>query len=45
LPKAALKVLRLGPVGLGRYLRDSRLFDRLAPRVRAKLAKERSLSV
>jgi glycosyltransferase involved in cell wall biosynthesis len=38
LPRAAMDVLRLGPVGIGRYLRDSRILDRLAPRVRAKLA-------
>jgi GT2 family glycosyltransferase len=35
---AAVEVLRLGPAGVRCYLRDSRLWDRLAPRVRAKLA-------
>jgi GT2 family glycosyltransferase len=34
---AAAEVLRLGPSGIWRYLRDSRLWDRLVPRVRAKL--------
>jgi glycosyltransferase involved in cell wall biosynthesis len=38
LPKAAFNVLRLGPVGVHRYLRDSRIFDRVMPRVRAQLA-------
>jgi hypothetical protein len=32
-----LEVLSLGPYGLQRYLRDSRLVERVAPRVRAKL--------
>lgn len=31
-------VLRLGPTGIRRYLRDSRILDRIVPRVRAKLA-------
>jgi hypothetical protein len=35
---AALQVVRLGPVGISRYLRDSRIVERVAPRVRAKLA-------
>jgi glycosyltransferase involved in cell wall biosynthesis len=34
---AALKVLRLGPGGIRRYWRDSRIVDRTAPRVRARL--------
>lgn len=37
LPHAASEVLRLGPSGICRYLRDSRIVDRVAPRVRAKL--------
>ena len=36
---AAMRLLSLGPFGLHRYLRDSRLADRVFPRVRAKLAK------
>jgi glycosyltransferase involved in cell wall biosynthesis len=35
---AAVEVLRLGPSDIHRYWRDSRLWDRLAPRLRAKLA-------
>jgi glycosyltransferase involved in cell wall biosynthesis len=35
--RAASQVVRLGPAGLRRYLRDSRIMDRVAPRVRAKL--------
>jgi hypothetical protein len=35
--RAALQVARLGPVGINRYLRDSRIVERVAPRVRAKL--------
>jgi glycosyltransferase involved in cell wall biosynthesis len=35
---AAYQVLRLGPAGICRYLRDSRIVERVAPRVRAKLA-------
>jgi glycosyltransferase involved in cell wall biosynthesis len=35
--RAALQVLRLGPSGIRRYLRDSRLLDRIRPRVRARL--------
>jgi hypothetical protein len=34
---AALKVVRLGPVGITRYLRDSRIAERVAPRIRARL--------
>lgn len=37
LPGAFASVLGLGPVGIYRYLRDSRLFDRILPRLRAKL--------
>jgi glycosyltransferase involved in cell wall biosynthesis len=35
---AAWQVLRLGPAGICRYFRDSRIVERVAPRVRAKLA-------
>jgi hypothetical protein len=35
--RAAGQVLRLGPFGIHRYLRDSRIIERVAPRVRAKL--------
>jgi len=31
-------VLRLGPAGIFRYFRDSRLLERVIPRLRAKLA-------
>jgi glycosyltransferase involved in cell wall biosynthesis len=34
---AVSKVLQLGPAGIRRYLRDSRIVDRVAPRMRAKL--------
>jgi len=34
---AATAVMRLGPAGIRRFLRDSRIFDRVAPRVRARL--------
>jgi glycosyltransferase involved in cell wall biosynthesis len=34
---AVFQVLRLGPDGIRRYLRDSRIIDRLVPRIRAKL--------
>jgi GT2 family glycosyltransferase len=34
---AVLRVLRLGPAGIGRYLRDSRIMERVVPRIRAKL--------
>lgn len=36
--RAAIAVLRLGPAGIHRYFRDSRIVDRLAPRLRAMLA-------
>jgi Glycosyl transferase family 2 len=36
LSRAAAAVLRLGISGIRQYLRDSRLFDRLLPRIRAK---------
>ena len=36
--RAAAQVLRLGPAGICRYVRDSRIVDRVLPRVRAKLA-------
>jgi hypothetical protein len=35
--RAAAQVLRLGPAGICRYVRDSRIVERLAPRVRARL--------
>lgn len=35
--RAAMEVARLGPSGINRYLRDSRIVERVAPRVRAKL--------
>jgi glycosyltransferase involved in cell wall biosynthesis len=35
---ACLQVLRLGPTGIYRYFRDSRIVERLLPRVRAKLS-------
>ena len=35
---AGRKILSLGPGGMRRYLRDSRLRERVLPRVRAKLA-------
>jgi glycosyltransferase involved in cell wall biosynthesis len=35
--RAAIQVLQLGPAGIHRYLRDSRIVERVAPRVRAKL--------
>lgn len=35
---AARKLLWLGPWGISRYLRDSRLHERVLPRLRAKLA-------
>ena len=37
--RAGTGILRLGPAGIRRYLRDSRIVERVAPRVRAKLAK------
>ena len=36
--RAAAKILGLGPAGIRRYLRDSRIAERVAPRVRAKFA-------
>lgn len=38
LPRAAWRVLSLGPGGVAHYLRDSRLWERVAPRARAKLS-------
>lgn len=38
LPRAAWKILALGPFGASRYLRDSRLWERILPRIRAKLS-------
>jgi glycosyltransferase involved in cell wall biosynthesis len=35
--RAVSELLGLGPAGIHRYLHDSRIMDRLAPRVRAKL--------
>jgi hypothetical protein len=35
--RAAGQVLGLGPRGIRRYLRDSRIIERMAPRIRAKL--------
>jgi len=35
---AMLAVVSLGPSGIIRYLRDSRIFERLAPRVRSQLS-------
>jgi hypothetical protein len=35
--RAAGRVLGLGPSGIHRYLRDSRILERVAPRIRAKL--------
>jgi glycosyltransferase involved in cell wall biosynthesis len=37
LVRAAFQILQLGPTDIYRYLRDSRIVERLAPRVRAKL--------
>ena len=37
LPQAISAVLKLGPAGIGRYLRDSRISERLIPRIRARL--------
>jgi len=37
LPRAASGILRLGPAGARRYLRDSRIIERVTPRLRAKL--------
>ena len=38
LASAARNVLSLGPIGIGRYLRDSRLGERVMPRLRAKMS-------
>lgn len=38
LARAALALLRLGPLGLAAYLRDSRLVERIGSRLRARLA-------
>jgi glycosyltransferase involved in cell wall biosynthesis len=38
LARAMSELLRLGPNGIYRYFRDSRIVDRVAPRLRAKLA-------
>ena len=35
---AASQLFLLGPLGLHRYLRDSRLFERVVPRLRAKFS-------
>ena len=35
--RAAMEVVRLGPFGIRRYLRDSRIVERVVPRLRAKL--------
>ncbi len=35
--RAASQIMRLGPAGMRRYFRDSRILERLAPRMRAKL--------
>jgi Glycosyl transferase family 2 len=35
--RAAFEVARLGPVGISQYLRDSRIAERVVPRIRAKL--------
>jgi glycosyltransferase involved in cell wall biosynthesis len=36
LPGAVSAILRLGPAGMRRYFRDSRIMERVTPRVRAK---------
>jgi glycosyltransferase involved in cell wall biosynthesis len=38
LPRAALAMLLLGPCGISRYLRHSRVWERTLPRVRAKMS-------
>jgi hypothetical protein len=38
IPRATTEILRLTPGGAHRYLRDSRILERLVPRIRAKLA-------
>lgn len=35
--RAVLEIMRLGPAGIRRYFRDSRIVERMAARVRAKL--------
>jgi hypothetical protein len=35
---AIWQVLRLGPMGAYRYMRDSRIVDRVVPRLKAKLS-------
>ena len=37
--RAGTGIFRLGPAGIRRYLRDSRIVERVVPRVRAKLAR------
>jgi len=37
LMRAASKIVRLGPLGMRRYFRDSRIVERVAPRLRARL--------
>lgn len=36
--RAAWRIALLGPCGISRYLRDSRIVERVVPRIRAKLA-------
>jgi glycosyltransferase involved in cell wall biosynthesis len=38
LSRAAWEILGLGPAGMGRYLRDSRIWERTLPRLRAKMS-------
>jgi glycosyltransferase involved in cell wall biosynthesis len=38
LPRAMYEVLRLGPIGIYRYVHYSRIMDRVKPRLRAKLS-------
>jgi len=38
IPGAAAALLRLGPGGMHRYFRDSRIMERMVPRIRAKLS-------
>ena len=35
--RAAIAIAKLGPTGAARYFRDSRIYERVAPRLRAKL--------
>lgn len=37
IPRAILNLLRLGPLGIYRYFRDSRIVERVMPRLRANL--------